>query len=228
MKGIAMQAVIERYLTSEEYLAMECNAEIKSEYLNGEVFAMSGASLTHTQIAANVVTALNTQFKGRPCRALGSDTRVKVSQTGLYTYPDVVVICGRLQLDDKQKDTLLNPTLLIEVLSPTTESYDRGAKFAHYRTLESLTDYVLILQTEARIEHFARQSPDKWLLSVYQGLEAVAFLPSIGCELPLSEVYDKVEWPSPETFTLRIVRERQAEYEDDTYARHPPPPQHHR
>jgi Uma2 family endonuclease len=224
-----MQEARQTYLSPDEYLALERQSETKSEYLNGEVFVMSGASLTHAQIVANVVTTLTTRFKGRPCRALGSDTRVKVSQTGLYTYPDVVVICGQLQLDDKQKDTLLNPTLVIEVLSPTTESYDRGAKFAHYQALGSLIDYVVVSQFEARVECFERQPGDKWLLSVYKGLEAVAILPSIGCELPLIEVYDKVEFSADRAFSLRIVREQLSEYaiEEDAHV-HPSYPQHHR
>jgi len=217
-----MQAAVRPYLTPEEYLAFEREAETRSEYFNGEVFAMAGASLAHNQITANVVTALNSRFRGRPCRALASDMRVKVKQTTSYAYPDVVIICGQPQFEDKHRDTLLNPTLLIEVLSSATERYDRGGKFGHYRTLESLTDYVLISQTEARVEHFSRQSAGAWLLNVYVGLEAVAPLPSIGCELSLTDVYDKVEFPAPRTLPLRIVRERQSdyEYEDDAYASH--------
>jgi len=225
-----MQPAVKPYLTPEEYLAVEREAETKSEYLNGEVFAMAGASLAHIRVEANVITALNSQLKGRPCQALGSNTRVKVSQTGLYTYPDVVVICGRPKLDDKQKDTLLNPMVIFEILSPSTENYDRGMKFVHYRTLESLTDYLLVSQTEARIEHFARQSVDQWLLSLYQGLEAVVLLPSIGCELTLADVYDRIELPPVPTITLRMMRERQSDYEieEDAYASHPPSPQNTR
>jgi Uma2 family endonuclease len=212
------------YLTTEEYLALERQSETKSEYFNGEVFAMSGASEAHNLIVANLVSLLITGLRGRPCKAYPSDMRVQVRATGPYTYPDASVVCGRAEFTDQQKNTLRNPTVVFEVLSPTTESYDRGAKFGHYRTLESLTDYVLISLDEARVEHYARQPADKWLLSVYNGLEAVALLPSIGCELPLADVYDKVELPPAETVTLRIVRERQAEYEDDTYASHPPYP----
>jgi Uma2 family endonuclease len=217
-----MQAALKSYLTPEEYLAFEREAETKSEYFNGEVFAMAGTSLAHNQITANVVTALNSRFRGRPCRALASDMRVKVSQTTSYVYPDVVVVCGQPQLEDKQKDTLLNPAVIFEILSPSTENYDRGTKFVHYRTLESLTDYLLVSQTEARIEHFARQSADRWLLSLYQGLEAVVSLPAIGCELTLADVYDRIELPPATTITLRMVRERQSDYEieEDAYASH--------
>lgn len=225
-----MQAAIETYLTPEEYLALERQTETKSEYLDGEVFAMAGASLAHNQIVINAVLALGGRLKGGPCRIFSSDMRVKVSRSGLYTYPDLVVICGRPQLEDEQRDTLLNPILLIEVLSSSTENYDRGRKFDHYRMLESLTDYVLVSQDEAKVEHFARQPADKWLLSIYKGLEAVALLPAIGCELPLTEVYDKIEFPQPETVPLRIVREQQSDYEveEEAYASHPPPPKNNR
>ena len=219
-----MQAALKPYLTPEEYLALERETEAKSEYFNGEVFAMSGASEAHNLIVANLVSILITGLRGRPYKAYPSDMRVQVKATGLYTYPDASVVCGNAIFADDQKNTLRNPTIIFEVLSPTTEAYDRGAKFAHYRALDSLTDYVLISQDEARVEHFARQSPDRWLLSVYQGPEAVALLPSIDCELPLADVYDKVELPPAEAVTFRVVRERQAEYEDDTYARRPPAP----
>ena len=217
-----MQQARPSYLTPEQYLARERQSETKSEYFNGEVFAMAGSNVWHATVMVNLAASLVTQFKGRPCSALIGQMRIRVNATGLYTYPDVVVVCGKAQLEDQEQDTLLNPTVVFEVLSPTTEGYDRGAKFAHYRTLESLTDYVLVLQTEARIEHFARQATDKWLLSVYHGLGAVALLPSIGCELPLTDLYDTVELPPVETVTLRIVREHQSEYEhdDDAYA-HP-------
>jgi Uma2 family endonuclease len=217
-----MQEARQTYLTPEEYLALERQSETKSEYFNGEIYAMSGASEAHNLIFANLVSLLIIALRGRPCKTYPSDMRVQVRATGLYTYPDASVVCGRAEFSDQQKNTLRNPTVVFEVLSSTTESYDRGAKFAHYRTLESLTDYVLVLQTEARIEHFARQATDKWLLSVYQGLGAVALLPSIDCELPLTDLYDKVELPPAETVTLRIVREHQSEYEyeDDAYA-HP-------
>jgi Uma2 family endonuclease len=217
-----MQEARQTYLTPEEYLALERQSETKSEYFNGEIYAMSGASEAHNLIFANLVSLLIIALRGRPCKTYPSDMRVQVRATGLYTYPDASVVCGRAEFSNQQKNTLRNPTVVFEVLSSTTESYDRGAKFAHYRTLESLTDYVLVLQTEARIEHFARQATDKWLLSVYQGLGAVALLPSIDCELPLTDLYDKVELPPAETVTLRIVREHQSEYEyeDDAYA-HP-------
>ena len=193
-------------LTPEEYLAIERQAEYKSEYWNGEMFAMAGASERHVLIMTNTVGELRAQLKSRPCRVYSSDLRLKISPTGLYTYPDVIVICGKPVFDDKQQDTLLNPTVLIEVLSPSTEAYDRGEKFSHYRTLESLSDYLLISQTRPRIEHFTRQPQEQWMFSDGHGMDGVIEIASIGCTLALAEVYDKVEFGAEEErFTLRSV-----------------------
>jgi len=183
-------------LTPEEYLALERKAEYKSEYLAGEMFAMAGASERHVSIVANVMYLLVGQLKGRPCKAYASDMRVRVSPTGLYTYPDVVVVCGQPQFADEQQDTLLNPTLLVEVLSESTKDYDRGEKFEHYRTLASLSEYVLIAQDKYHIEHFVRQPDNRWLLSETNRLEDTIHLSSIACDLALAEVYDKVEMPA--------------------------------
>jgi len=178
--------------TPEEYLVLERKAEYRSEYLAGEIFAMSGASERHNLITLNIAAALHAQFRGRPCRAYVNDMRVKVSSTGLYTYPDVVALCGEPRFDDEQKDTLLNPTLIVEVLSSSTEAYDRGGKFGHYRKLTSLAEYVLVSQEEAHIEHYMRQSDNQWLLSEAGGLQEIVHLPSINCTLALVEVYEKV------------------------------------
>jgi Uma2 family endonuclease len=180
--------------TPEEYLALERKAEHRSEYFAGEIFAMSGASERHNLIAGNVFAALHAQFRGRPCRAYMSDMRVKVSPTGLYTYPDVVALCDEPQFDDEQKDTLLNPTIIIEVLSPSTEAYDRGGKFGHYRKLASLAEYVLISQEEPHVEHYVRQPDNQWLLSEASNLQDTISLPSLNCALLLADVYDKVEF----------------------------------
>jgi Uma2 family endonuclease len=180
------------YITPEEYLAIERKAEYKSEYFNGEMFAMAGASEQHATIVANVMYLLVGQLKGRPCKAYASDLRVRISPTGLYTYPDVVVVCGEPQFADDQKDTLLNPTLIVEVLSESTKDYDRGEKFEHYRTLTSLSEYVLIAQDKYHVEHFVRQPDNRWLLSETNRLEDTIHLSSIACDLALAEVYDKV------------------------------------
>jgi len=179
--------------TPEEYLALERKAKDKSEYFAGEIFAMSGASRQHNLIVANVVATLHGQFRNRPHEVYASDMRVKVSPTGLYTYPDVVALCGEPQFDDEQKDTLLNPTVIIEVLSSSTEAYDRGDKFGHYRKLASLTEYVLISQEKLHIEHYVRQPDNQWLLSEASGPQDTVRLPSINGVLVLAEVYDKVE-----------------------------------
>lgn len=179
--------------TPEEYLTLERKAEYKSEYFAGEIFAMSGASEQHNLIAGNVFAALHAQFRNRPCKVYANDMRVKVSPTGLYTYPDVVALCGEPQFDDEQKDTLLNPVVIIEVLSPSTEAYDRGDKFGHYRKLTSLAEYVLISQEKPHIEHYVRQPDNQWLLSEASSLQDTVQLPSINCTLMLAEVYDKVE-----------------------------------
>lgn len=182
-----------RRVSIEDYLAAERRAETKSEYLDGEVFAMSGASREHNLIAVNVTASVHGQLKGRACEIYAGDMRVHVPATGLYTYPDVTVVCGEPRFEDGEEvDTLLNPTLLIEVLSPTTEGYDRGKKFAHYRTLESFREYVLVAQEEVRVELFTRREDGHWLLSEASRIEETLLLASIGCELRLADVYDRV------------------------------------
>ena len=181
------------FYTPEEYLALERKAEYKSEYFAGEIFAMSGASERHNLIVGNVFATLHTQLRNRPCRVYMNDMRVKVSPTGLYTYPDIVALCGEPQFDDEQKDTLLNPAVILEVLSPSTEAYDRGEKFAHYRKLSSVAEYVLISQEKPHVEHFVRQPDNQWLLSETTDLHDAVQLPSINCVLALDEVYEKIE-----------------------------------
>lgn len=178
--------------TPEEYLAIERKAEYRSEYFAGEIFAMSGASERHNLITLNIAAALHAQFRGRPCRAYVNDMRVKIGTTGMYTYPDVVALCDEPQFDDGQKDTLVNPALIVEVLSSSTEAYDRGGKFGHYRKLLSLAEYVLVSQEEAHIEHYVRQPNNQWLLSEANGLPESVHLPSIKCNLLLADVYEKV------------------------------------
>jgi Uma2 family endonuclease len=180
-------------LTPEEYLAIERQATYKSEYFNGEMFAMSGASPRHVLIVTNVVAELRRQLKPRPCTVYSTDLRVQVSPTGLYTYPDVIVVCDQPRFHDQHKDTLLNPMLIVEVLSESTKDYDRGEKFEHYRTLTSLAEYVLIAQDKHHFEHFVRQPDKRWLLAETNRLEDTIYLPSIACDLALAEVYDKVD-----------------------------------
>jgi Uma2 family endonuclease len=192
-----MAVQIRQRYTPEEYLAFERKAECRSEYINGGIFAMAGASEEHNLIAGNVFAALHGQFRGRPCRAYVSDMRVKVSDTGLYTYPDVVAVCGERRFEDVKGDTLLNPTLIVEVLSESTEAYDRGDKFAHYLRLESLQEYVMIAQNKARVEHYVRQG-EHWLFAESRDLEGTLQLVSVDCSVPLREIYDQVDFPGDE------------------------------
>src|SRR5262245_7965092 len=188
-----MPSQLKARLTPEEYLAIERKATYKSEYVNGEMFAMSGASPRHVLIVTNVVAELRQQLKQRPCTVYSTDLRVKVRPTGLYTYPDVIVVCGQPQFDDEQQDTMLNPTVIVEVLSESTKDYDRGGKFEHYRSLMSLAEYILIAQDKSHVEHFVRQPDNRWLLAETNRLDDTIHLPSIECHLELAEVYDKVD-----------------------------------
>ncbi len=189
----AMSIQRQPHLTPEEYLALERTAEYKSEYFAGEIFAMAGASERHVSIVANLMYMLVGQLKGRPCKAYANDLRLKVSPTGLYTYPDILVVCGTPRFADEQKDTLLNPLVLMEVLSESTEAYDRGKKFDHYRALTSVSDYLLVSQDQHKIESFVRQPDNRWLFAAYTALDDVVEITSIACALPLRDVYDKVE-----------------------------------
>ena len=180
--------------TPEQYLALERKAEYKSEYINGRIFAMAGASRQHNQITFNIAGELRLQLKGRACIAYSNDMRVKVPRTGLYSYPDIVATCNEPKFEDSFVDTLLNPTLIIEVLSDSTEAYDRGEKFAHYRRLSSLEEYILVAQYRICVEHYVRQG-ERWILAEISELEGIINLDSINCTLPLKEIYDKVELP---------------------------------
>lgn len=187
-----------RYITPDDYLKAERAAEFKSEYFAGEVFAMTGATRRHNLVVGNLAGNLSQQLKACTCEVYASRMRVKVSATGLYTYPDVVVVCGEPLFEDGHQDTLLNPTLLIEAFSKSTENYDRGKKFGHYRRVESLQEYLLIAQDQPQVEHYLRRENNQWLLSEAAGLDAVLRLPSIECTLSLAEVYEKVRFDAPE------------------------------
>jgi Uma2 family endonuclease len=186
-----------RYYTPEEYLALERAAEYKSEYLDGEIFASSGASERHNTIALNIARQLGNRFEGGPCRVYMSDMRVRVAPTGLYTYPDVVALCGPLELSDDHQDTLLNPTVIFEVLSPSTEAYDRGKKFAQYWRVPSLTDYVLVAQDQVEVEHFTRQG-NGWFVTAAHTLDETLHLASIDASLPVAAIYTNVTLPAPD------------------------------
>jgi Uma2 family endonuclease len=187
-----MSRQVKTYVTPEEYLAFERKAETKSEYVNGEIFALAGASRKHNLIAGNIFGELRQQFKGKPCEVYPGEMRVKAPAARSYVYPDVVVVCGEPQFEDDYLDTLLNPTLVVEVLSKSTESYNRLAKSAYYRTIESLTEYLLIAQEEYRVEQYVKQADGRWLLSDVCSLDSVIELKSIGCSLALRDLYERV------------------------------------
>jgi Uma2 family endonuclease len=177
-------------LTIEDYLAFERASETRHDYLDGEVFAMTGASRAHNLIAGNIFREIGNQLRRRPCEVYPEAMRVR-TPAGLFTYPDVVVVCGERRFDDAHFDALLNPTLLVEVLSPSTEAYDRRTKSLHYRSIPSLAEYVLVAQDQIWLEHYARQE-DEWLRSDLNALEQRLAMPAIGCTLLLGDVYERV------------------------------------
>ena len=181
-------------LTPAEYLAIERVAEFKSEFYRGEMFAMAGASRRHNQIVANIVGEFRERFKNGPCQIYPSDLRVRITPTGLYTYPDATIVCGENEFEDDQLDTLLNPTVVFEVLSDTTESYDRGTKVSHYRRLPSVQEYVLIAQNRASVECYVRQATGGWLLHEATTLEEHVRFDSVDVDVPMSEIYRNVEF----------------------------------
>jgi Uma2 family endonuclease len=179
-------------LSPEEYLRVERESEIKHEYVDGQMYAMSGGSLAHSHIEGSIVAALKGVLAGGNCRVSTSNLRIQISPSGPFVYPDAAVYCGDAQLSDGYRDALLNPRVVFEVLSKSTEAYDRGQKFAQYRRIESLKDYVLVSQMEARIEVFSRTETGKWQLAEFVGAEAMCVIPSVGCEIALAEVYRDV------------------------------------
>jgi Uma2 family endonuclease len=184
------------YITPQEYLDRERSAEFKSEYCEGVVYAMSGASLAHNIISVNVTGGLWFQFKGRPCQVFTNDMKVRVENRGIYTYPDALALCGEARFDDRHKDVLLNPTLIFEVLSPSTEAYDRGKKFSHYQHIVTLTDYVLIAQDTIRVERYQRQADGSWRYTCHEGSEEILHFAALESALRLTDIYDKVDFPS--------------------------------
>jgi Uma2 family endonuclease len=187
-----MSRQVKHFLTPDEYLTRERKSEYKSEYFNGEVFAMTGASRNHNLIAINVASELREQLRSRPCEVYGSDMRVRIPTRNLYTYPDVVVVCKQPAFEDDYVDTLLNPALIVEVLSESAGSYDRVKKFGYYRLIDSLSEYLLVAQDEFRVEQYARQPEGPWLLSDIGSLDKGVELRSIQCSLEMKEIYEKV------------------------------------
>lgn len=181
--------------TADEYLRLERAADHRSEFVNGRIYAMSGASRRHNLLVVNLSREISAQLRGRSCESYVSDMRVKVGQTGLYTYPDLAALCDEPVFDDDHVDTLVNPAVIIEVLSESTEKYDRGEKFAHYPRLDSLREYILVSQNLPRVEKYVRHG-EHWLLTEVDGLDASLDIESLGCTVSLADIYDRVEFPA--------------------------------
>ena len=189
-----MSTLPKPFLTLEDYLKIERAAECKSEYYGGEMFAISGARRAHNLISMNVGSGLHAQLRRRPCEVYPSDMRVLVSATGLYTYPDVVVACSEPQFADGVMNTLVNPTLLVAVLSPSTEAYDRGRKFEQYRKIESLRQFLLVASDRVSVELYTRQASGLWLFSSASEPDEEVDLETIECRLRVGDIYEKVEF----------------------------------
>jgi Uma2 family endonuclease len=186
-----MASVPQYHLSPEEYLALERNAEFKSEYMDGVIYAMAGASERHNLVVANIIIALGGQLKGHPCRVYPSDLKVRTSNSKGFFYPGVSVVCGEIEFADDEQHVILNPTLIVEVSSEATAAFDRGKKFLSYQQINSLQEYLLVSQEEILLESYKRQGNDTWLYTKITGLEGKLTLPSIECELALKDVYDK-------------------------------------
>jgi len=178
----------------DEYLAIERESDTKSEYLDGFVVSMTGASINHIRIVTNITIELGNQLRGRGCDILTNEMKVRLRDSRKFFYPDVTVLCGEPQFHDERKDIIVNPLLIIEVLSPSTESFDRGAKFQAYQQLDSLREYLLVTQDKTVIEQFVRETGERWTYQATIGADSSLALPSIECSLDLSAVYDKVVW----------------------------------
>jgi Uma2 family endonuclease len=189
-----MAASAQPFLTPEQYLEIERNAETRSEYYNGRMYAMSGGSFRHARINGNLTAGLHSRLRGRKCAVLPTDMRTVAG--AIYAYPGVVIVCGEPQFAHDRKDTLLNPTAVVEVLSPSTEAYDRGFKSEQFRQVKSLDQYVIVSQIRPHVEVYRRQPDGTWALSEQAGLDAVCQF--LGCSIPLQEIYDGVEFDAEE------------------------------
>jgi len=199
--GLAQLKTKPYYYTLEQYLKIEREADERSEFIDGEIYGMAGESGKHGDISMNLAALLGTQLRGTNCRGRTKDTKVRSGSVkeqfgrGMISYPDLVVICGEPEYHDKHKDIVLNPVVIVEVLSESTAEFDRGTKFIRYRNFNpTLTDYILVSQDEAHIEHYIRQVNDDWVLREYYGADKSFRIDSIECSLNLADIYDRVEF----------------------------------
>jgi Uma2 family endonuclease len=181
-------------LTAEQYLRIERLAETKSEYVNGQVFAMAGGSLNHGRIARNISSSLNRQLHGRPCEVFTSDVKVRIDKANCFRYPDLSGLCGPIIHHDAEKDAYCNPSLIVEVLSPATAMLDRGEKFNLYRLIDTFVEYLLVRQDRMEVELFTRESTQEWSSVLYNEATDVVPLRSLNCTLTLAVIYDKVNF----------------------------------
>ena len=188
-------AVKPKTYTDEEYLAFEREAEEKHEFFDGEIIQMAGASREHNLIGLNAATEIRFQLKGKDCESYANDMRVRM-KTGRYGYPDVVVVCGTPEFADDEFDVLLNPTIVVEVLSKSTRFRDKNEKLIAYQKMESLRECLLIEQTEPRVEHYIKQTPKQWILKIYEDLDETVTLESINCRISLADIYAQIEFNS--------------------------------
>jgi Uma2 family endonuclease len=195
---MGLPAQTRRY-TIAEYLDLERKADGRHEYHDGEILAMSGGSLEQSLITANIVGELRNALKGKPCRVAESNLRVRIARQGRYVYPDALVFCGAPKFDpeDDQRHTLINPRVIIEVLSPSTEAYDRGDKFTQYRQIEAFEEYILISQDRPNVESWLRQPDGAWSIQNYASLDSSGKVRCLGIEIPMAEIYAGIEWPAP-------------------------------
>ena len=191
-----MSAIPQIQYSYDEYLTRERTSQTKSEFYAGKIFAISGGTPTHNTISGNTFSTSRNRLRGTPCRPFNSDQRIHIQPCGLATYPDVSIVCGELELDTQDVDAIVNPRVIFEVLSKSTESYDRGKKFNFYRQLDSLREYVLISQEEAQVECFTRQSNGDWLLSIHKGIGSTLTLSTVAIEIPLTDIYEDVVFGS--------------------------------
>ena len=190
-----MSAIPKHKWTVAEYLAAEQTSEVRHEFFNGEIFAMAGASPEHNTVKENCIGEMFFRLKNTPCRSFSTDQRVKIPATGLYTYPDILIVCGRAEFDAEDPHSLINPQVIFEILSPSTESYDRGTKFHHFQKLPSVKEYVLISQDKMQVERFVRQPNDSWLLTTFDDVNGEFALTTVPVTVLLADLYRGVEIP---------------------------------
>lgn len=218
MPAAKVKEKVANKMTVAEYLERERKAFERSEYIDGEIYQMAGESGAHADISINLIALFHAQLKGKDCRVRAKETKVKSggasakspnSTKGMFSYPDLLIVCGDVKYHDKHKDIVLNPKVVIEVLSRSTEIFDRNQKFSRYRMFnDTLTDYILVSQDEPKIEHYVRQKDNSWVLYTFFGLNEVCSLPSIGCKLPLSDVYDRVQFSKEALKFLKEIADK--------------------